>query len=482
MNSLALGLLIAVVAALVIRGLNLRAGVLQYPFLAAAVMAGWFLPQAIKLTESYELPAGAFALTMFYASAAMLAIWFGDRTRIRRLSKKPEFDERSLLIGAMILSAIGALAYGLILRSNATQTEEGLTTGIVTIYFFFYKAQYFGYALALLLYLQRPSMLALGIVVFNVMTLSSFILFGGRRGPAVDLTLITLCALWFQWRFLVPKWLMLGGIAAGAIFISAAGQYRSLVTTINDPMVREGDARLPTFDEMMQIDWLGSFTNTGQNAVFEVSNAIHYIAASWETLRFDYGLHYWNFFVFRFVPGQVVGLDLKKSLQFDIPDLPVEIYGYVRHIGTTYTGFADTFMAFGPLGVLVFYFIARLMRGWWVRGMDGSIKDQYYYCTVIGTSLHAVTHATEWLFIFIPQVLLFTWFIFRAARRLRHWGRRGPRDGRLALPVGAGPAEARGSVSTPQARMRARGTGQDDRIDAQSLGQGKVGPRGELNP
>ena len=49
MTQLVLYLVIAATAAVLVGGLIKRGGYLEYPFLAAAVYAGWFLPQVIAL-------------------------------------------------------------------------------------------------------------------------------------------------------------------------------------------------------------------------------------------------------------------------------------------------------------------------------------------------------------------------------------------------------------------------------------------------
>ena len=419
MDTLALLFLIAVTIAMLLKGIAKRgAGILQFPFLAAAVMAGWFLPQAIKLVADSTLPLGGYALTMLYAAVAMYALGLGDKARLRSRRSIAQYDERGLSLGAFVLSLVGAAAFALILRTPAAKTAEGLTTGIVTIYFFFYKAQYFGYALALNLYLRRPSALMLALIIFNITSFSSFVLLGGRRGLAVELALITACAFWFQRRWLIPKTLMLTSIFLGAIFTASAGRYRSLVHTINDPSVLTGGPRLPTLEEFFSIDWISGFLEVSREATFEVTNAIHYVAAAWDTLSFDLGTSYWNFLVFSYVPGQFVGHDLKSALQFDLPDLPAQSYGYFRHIGTTFTGFADSFTAFGPFGVLVFFLIARMMRQWWDRAENGSIRDQFFYCVMIATAMHGITHGTQWVVVALPQLIVFSYFVFRLSPRI----------------------------------------------------------------
>ncbi len=57
-NQITLYLLIGLTAALLLRGLWRHEDMLRFPFLAAATMAGWFIPQAIGLSENDFLPEG----------------------------------------------------------------------------------------------------------------------------------------------------------------------------------------------------------------------------------------------------------------------------------------------------------------------------------------------------------------------------------------------------------------------------------------
>jgi hypothetical protein len=417
-NSVTLSLLVVVVGAVLIRGLFRPGGILEYPFLAAATMAGWFIPQAFLLMGDPSLPELGFDATMGMAALSMLAILLGDRySSDASVTDIRQYDERSLLIGAACLSGIGAAAYAGLARTSVEQTEEGLTTGIATVYFFFFTAQYFGLALALNMFLRKYSYFALAIVAFDYISMSGFILFGGRRGPLVELVLITLCSLWFQRRLLPPRALFIVGIIGGALFVNGAAHYRGLVTQINASRVEGQAARLPTLDEVLQIDFLGQYTSHDPRRTDEVRNAIFYISAALETLNFRLGLDYWNYFVFRYVPAQFVGREAKETLTASLPDLAREVYLYPRWIGTTYTGFADAFLSFGPLGSAVFGLIAAIFAKYWRRAMNGSIRSQYLYCVLITTGLHGITHSSAWFLVFLPQVYLFSWLAFRPIRR-----------------------------------------------------------------
>ena len=72
-------------------------------------------------------------------------------------------------------------------------------------------------------------------------------------------------------------------------------------------------------------------------------------------MTFDGGLSYWNELVYAYVPAQALGSEFKNSLQFDLPG---EVADPRSPPGTTITGMADSFQAFGWFGCLVFFLIA----------------------------------------------------------------------------------------------------------------------------
>jgi hypothetical protein len=385
-----------------------KTGPLRFSFMAALVVAGWFIPQALGLVDDLMLPDGGFALTMFYASACLVAVHLGDVLTKRPLSVNVvAYDEKRLLIGAWVLSAVGLFAYSLIFRIDIETNQQGLSTGLVTILFFFSKLQFFGFGIALLLLLSRWSWPALAVVLIDLNTFSGFVLFGGRRGPAVDIALIIICILWFQRRLMVSRVALVATAAAAAILVNSIGEYRSLVAN---------NARLPTLEELFEIDFLGNFIRITEEGFYEVRNAINYVAAAFETANYDFGLSYWNFLIFSYIPGQIVGADVKAALMFNLRDNPIAAFGYQRHIGTTFTGFADSFTSFSFLGVLVFFAISRLFANWWHRGNAGDLQAQVFYAISIATGLHGVTHGTQWFVAFLPMLFIFVLPLFAWAR------------------------------------------------------------------
>lgn len=410
MDVIGLFILISVCVVLFLSGWLRRSGYLHFPFLAALVTLGWFLPQAIRLLDSTRLPANSFMLTMLYTSACLLAALLAWRKRERFVSIPdiPQYNSNKLMIYSAVLSAVGLLAYSTIFRIQWNFTDDGLTTGLVTILFFFAKLKYFGLAIAMALLFRKFSWVAFAIVAINLNAISGFLILGGRRGPLVFVLLMIAVLLYFRRGVVIPKAALIISFVLATLFVNGAGTYRQLV---------EAQGRMPTINELLE----SGITEAtyAENKAFEVTNAINYVAASYESFQYNYGIQYWNFFVFSYIPGQLIGASNKKALMIDVPDVALQTYGHRRHIGTTMTGFADSFMAFSFFGVLIFYIISRFMKRIWHAACRDDISAQIMYACTITVALHAITHSTQWFFIFFLQAILFLLPGFYWARK-RH--------------------------------------------------------------
>jgi len=407
MNHLSFIILSMTAGVLIIQGLRRSWGVLSYPFLVGAVITGWFLPQAYDLRVDMTLPSNGYWITMFYAAACLIAVKLGwdHALTVKSRFKIHQYSYNRLLYASFILSVVGIAAYSQIFNIDIQTTEEGFSTGLVTILFFFEKLQYFGLAIALCLLLQRYTLLALIIVLVDVNSIMGFVLWGGRRGPAITISLIILSLFWFQRRILLPRIAIIGGLLVGAIFISGISSYRQFVSI---------NKRLPQLSEVYKMNIFEEGFIDNKN--LEVTNAITYVSGALERQSYHFGADYWNYLVFSYIPGQLIGHNRKQALQFSVDDPAVAAYAFKRHPGTTYTGFADSFHGFSFFGVLIFYIFARILGRWWRRGMAGSLSDKVFYSIIISTGLLAITHGCGWFIAFALQPLIFLLPIFIIAR------------------------------------------------------------------
>lgn len=383
---------------LLLWGLTRPNRIYELPFLAGAVLLGWVMPQAVGLLGDPRLPEGALARTLAMATLCALALYAGYRIRPRPLPWADwRFSKRRLLYAAAGLSVLGAYFQWKI-RALPDEMLVGRWQGLPVAYLFFAKVQIYGLALAAVLFTRTRSRWALAIVLFDLAFWAQLLLIGARRGLIVEFGLIALLAAWFGWRRSLPRPAMIAALAVGTLFVFSVGQYRA---TVYGGAAYQGSYgsrtwHIPTVQEVLSIDYLGTFQQVLNEGAGELRNAAYDITATRETLAFDYGRGYWNELVQDFIPRQLVGEKFKESLKFPLPELAYQVYGHVPHTGTTHTGFADSFGAFGYLGALVFFAIAWLMRSLYGAALRGGLAAQLAYMLLITDALHAITHGTSW--------------------------------------------------------------------------------------
>ena len=228
-------------------------------------------------------------------------------------------------------------------------------------------------------------------MTIDILMILGVVVFGGRRGPATELGLIIGSAFWFQRRLLPSRMVIAAALVVGTLFVNSVGDYRRLLETINYT-----EARLPTISEILQLDFLGTMGSEIDQGSYEVTNAIYDIAAVSKSGNFDFGLVYWNYLVFKYVPAQIVGKDMKDALTANLPDNAWEVFQYKPVLGTTHTGFSDAFSSFWFLGPLVFAMIAAILQRWWRDAMLGDFQAKLLYCVTISVATEAISHGTSW--------------------------------------------------------------------------------------
>jgi hypothetical protein len=357
----------------------------QFPFLAGVMTFGFLLPQLPALVHDAFLPSGAYAKTMFMGilSLAMLAPgWHMTRRPLRFLSFR--FSERRLIGAAAGLSVSGATFYFLLSRLPGDISIGMQMTGTPVVYLFFAQLMPYGLALALLCMARRASWSAFLVIAFDMVFYLDRILVTGKRAEAIQLVLMILLAWWFHRRFVIPRFVMVAGIVTGTFLMTSMGDYRQITRAASGFVL--GD--------IMQIDYAANFQETLGRGGLEMRNAVQRIDEIDRRLEFDYGKFHWNRIIFTFVPAQLVGAELKASLQLDTPG-PGRDYNPAT--GTTETGLVDAFASFWYFGAFKFLLLAWIMRRLWETAMAGEMLGQLVYMLSIVPAMHAISHQTDWV-------------------------------------------------------------------------------------
>jgi hypothetical protein len=414
LNEILLALFAAVSVFMFLWGFLVRDRIYQFPFLAALVFLGWVFPQLVTLSADVSLPIGVLEQTVLVTTLCAAACYAGYAANTAPLRWMHwDLDERKVLALSLVLSGVGGVFFLLVrsIADDVTREIGGQWSGVITIYAFFARLFVFGFALAFLQLLTRPSWLAVLIVLMDCAFYIERIVLGGRRAEAAEFFLIIVLALWFQRRILVPRWAVLAAAVLGTAFVFLAGEYRGIVTDV-DATFAERAERLMSTDI---IEVLGrEFAKSGE----EMRNAVYIIAGVDRLGSYDYGLSLWNWLVFHYVPGQLVGPDVKEALMLPAVNHSYEAFGYVSEVGTTFTGMADSYASFGYLGALKFFLIAFLMSTMYRAAMQGHHVAKVLVLVLTVPAIHTITHGTHWFFKDIPQIALFLIAPLGLARRL----------------------------------------------------------------
>jgi hypothetical protein len=413
-------LIVALCCLTVLWALLRPAGLYHYPTLCALAILGWVVPQLVTLLHFPDLPAGAFAMTLAMIALSLAATLWGWRRGDSGGRTLPglDFHDGRLLLGAAALSLFGAF-FRLAIRDLPAELLEARNwSGPQTIYITLAGTQTLAMALAWLVFLRSRSLWALGIALFNLSFFMNVILLGGKRGVMVEVGFVFLAGLWLTRRWAPPRLALLAGAAAAAILFTVIGEFRAATNARSIYTDRIGFAA--AWENIKAIDFLASFQGQLEERdprQMELFNAVHVIGATQQRADFQGPANYWDNLVFSYVPGQIVGFDVKHSLMFSNANPIFEVYGIRGHGGTTHTGFADAFRSFWFFGAFVFFGFAWLMRLCWERALQGELLFQFLYLILMKDALHAITHSTSWFVAKWPFIAIFAfpvfWFAYR---------------------------------------------------------------------
>ncbi len=361
----------------------------EYPYFMGVVFAAFILPQAYGL-ELNNADAGYLNDTFLMCLLCLGACWLGYLPRghpgmVAKLNGP--IDPDRFLHGGIALVIVGGYftyAFG----AMDADPSMGLMTGIGTIYLFFGGLVYPGFAICFYCALKYKSSFAYMWSGISALIPIQAAVFYGRREPTVLFIFTLGMTLFFIKGIKPPRTLVAVLVAAAALVIPATGQYRQLAA--EDPL-----------EALRQTDFVGEFKNYfDANAISEVKNAMILIAATEESGRYGLGTAYWNRLIFRFVPAQFVGKEVKSGLMIggeerDWADFVTESISFEMPSGSTVTGIGDSFNQFGFLGCLFFAAMAYLFKSLWAAAnrADGMIA-QILYIQTATSAMRALTHQT----------------------------------------------------------------------------------------
>jgi hypothetical protein len=266
--------------------------------------------------------------------------------------------------------------------------------------------------------------------------LGSFAFVDIGRSETIDLGLIVLLALWFTRRIRPGLPLLAAAGAAVAVFVFSVGEFRSAAA---DHYEATGE-RASIFNPVVwrTIDF-GEATERAAEGAPDIRNGVYLMSYRQSEGGYTLGTRLWDDLVFRWVPAQIVGKDVKAALMFQddqqlVYQRILDEYNYQRIGGTTSTGFGVAFSEFWHFGALAFGVYAWLAGRWWMLARQGDLWAQLMYSATLGSGLVNFTHNVYWVWLGLPLLLAGVVFIKTLIWATEHRSRKGAPSKRAMRP------------------------------------------------
>lgn len=370
-------------------GMRSSERIYQYPFLIAAIFTAFLMPQAISLVKSPGIVAvSSVDSILLISSLCLWAAWIGYRLRPNRkiiAIFDIQLNDKKLFQIGIFFVLVSLLSSFLLSRITVATNEVGNWTGPATILYFFGNLRYIAIAIFLNDFFQKPSLKKICWVMLGVIPSLEAVLIYGRRTPTFTLLALIGVSLLFVKRLAPPRILAISAVFLGAFLIPLIGAQR-------------GDFWVSLLSGHISVnDFLGGLDRILlQGDVLELRNGAMLLEAANKLQKFGLGTGFWNNIVFQYVPGQLVGYDLKQSLQINWgvsqQDL-LNVFGTSFPLGSTKTGIGESYTEFGYLGCLVFGVIAYLYRHIWITAFYFNRKlSQILYIGLLSPAMVGITH------------------------------------------------------------------------------------------
>jgi hypothetical protein len=386
----------------------------QYPFFMGCMFLSFILPQAFALIANPG-PVSAEALdnVLIVSSFCAAACWVGYQIKPNLKILKTLYiptDDRKLFIAGIMLMAQAWFFNFLLSRTTVQIAANYNWTGPATIYLFFIQAGNIAFVIFLLQALKRPEFLNIICTAIAGWPLFSTVLIG-RRQPTMTFAIILGISLFLVRRCLPPRWLIVIAILMVTFLIPLFGELRG--GTWN--LIFSGN-----WQEILSVTQR-AFNSQQKGDILELRNAALVIDIANRTGLYGFGTGWWDSIVFQFVPGQIVGFDFKKSLQFNLWDTYSQalgnLYGYIRPNGSTIPGVGDCFLEFGYLGCGIFGLTAYMFKHLWISAVyQKSTFSRVFYMGLVSPGMVGLTHGIGRFFQEAIFQLIFVGLAFYYAR------------------------------------------------------------------
>lgn len=386
---------------------------------ASGLMIGaWLLPQAYPLRNDpfawyYDL---SFTYGYVFVCIALLAVGsligrrmaersFANQAMTGRIAPIAVYDPRKLAIAALVMTAIGGVAFGLMARAAQGFGVQDQWSGIITLYHLLSQFMVFGGTLGILVYMQYKD--KWGLVAFFAMLLVAvpIVVIFVRRSVLFQIGAATLGAFMLNRDIRLPRLPVAIILAISILILNGAGPIRQHI-------FYEGGTIVSAFTE--GVIFREAFTDEKFFFSAELKSAASDIEIARATNHYKPFVMLWNIAVSQYVPGFLIGDELKSS--FLIPDDNQSVYQSYFAEGATRTGFAESFTGYSYFGPIIYLIIGVLFGRLWVLTTRKDIKAQQIYLVFLLYSLLTITESISRMVVTAPIIMASIWLSFKFAQ------------------------------------------------------------------
>lgn len=352
-----------------IRFTRTRFDILSPSFISGMALLVWFYPKVPDTLESSYIDSNLLASFLTFFLLCQTAMFAGMNLRMKTSRQKKNIAQnyQTWTIFALFLFLIGSLAFYEYSQLPPEVLYMSQPTGFITILIFLSSFLSISMSISLFTYIKsRQSILLLPIII-GVLLYLERILIHGKRSDFFELLFMLGVALLIHQRKRIRLITILTAGFMIVAFNAVVGDYRGIMKS-----------DIKDINAISSIPLLDRVSEAAFKADHDIINAIlTFQAFQNDNHSFNWGGDYWNVIVKRYVPGQIIGVDLKNSLYVGSNSFHVmkTELGYDAPTGTTTFFPGGLYSNFGWAGFIVMLFYGCFLRYLYLNALF--LKTEY---------------------------------------------------------------------------------------------------------
>ena len=337
--------------------------------ISALTLLIWFYPKVPDLATKHFLISDSIFSFLIFWLLCQTALFLGTNSRLPSYLRGLAYDSyqddnyQSWIFFMWLFFIIGGLAFYRYTKLPPEMLYMRQPSGIITILTFFSTFLTIATIISAFVFLRTRRWILFIPLVIGITLYADRILIHGKRSELFEVMfLIALIRIVFQ-RKRIPLVIGVGAALIMFTFNAVVADYRAVTKKV-DPQIRQL-YYIPIKTRLSQVMF---------EADYDIINAVATFKAYRSSKQFfELGADYWNVVVQRYIPGQIVGRNVKESLRIRTGDALWSELQYIPPEGTTTFVPGGIFRNFGWLGFLPLFIYGVFMRFLFLGARERSI-------------------------------------------------------------------------------------------------------------